>query len=351
MKDLSTEVNGKHVEPRAFANLVLDLIESFGCTPTPKAYEVFFAYASKRPPKVRLHVDAASAPDHVLRQFDLDQIHEETFRSPDGVWAKQDKSSEAIQVTLNEVFNLISAHVGQSQERQQRLAGTSRDIDENMSPAELQKVAAQLATETAHAVKSDEALSSTLIKKREALTEVREDLDVARREAITDELTGLLNARGFEQALEREIAGAVANGRHLSLCQLDIDNFSRINEMHDHRVGDAVLRAIGRTLPSQLAEGQTPGRNGGQTFALILPGRGAGDAVAQIETLRKYIAGRSFFLRGTGVDVGKLTASFGITVFTEKCTASDMLASAADMVSRAKKKGGNRVECDTRPTL
>lgn len=339
------------VEPRAFADLVLDLIESFGCTPTPKAYEVFFAYAAKNPPKVRLHIDAASEPDHVLSSFDLDRIHTELFRTPEGDRTAKESSAEAIEVTLNEVFELISTHIERTQAGQGRLETTAKAIDPGMNAAELQRIAADLAAETAATVQSGSALTSSLKERRAKLTDVRSDLAVAQRDAHADELTGLPGPRGYDAAVRSEWGRARAEGTLLALCLIDLDKFSQVNERFDPKTGDAVLRAIGRSLPTQTSEREIICRHGGQEFAILMPGRNATDAFRLAQDLRAWLERRRFYFRESGVDVGNLTASFGLSVLQGNTSAEQMVANASAMLVKAKDRGGNRVVSDTPPMI
>lgn len=67
-------------------------------------------------------------------------------------------------------------------------------------------------------------------------------------QAITDSLTGLLNRRGFYQALESALARVERNGKRMAVLYLDLDGFKRINDSLGHDAGDQVLRRVGEQL-------------------------------------------------------------------------------------------------------
>src|SRR4051794_10178016 len=67
---------------------------------------------------------------------------------------------------------------------------------------------------------------------------------LVQRQAITDELTGLLNHRRLQQVLEDAVADARQTSRPLALLMLDIDNFKSVNDTYGHRQGDLVLTAV-----------------------------------------------------------------------------------------------------------
>ena len=84
-------------------------------------------------------------------------------------------------------------------------------------------------------------------------------LDRERRSAHTDTLTGLLNRRGLEERLERELADAQEERRPLSLVVLDCDDFKDVNDRAGHEFGDALLREVGLVLRRACPEGGVGG--------------------------------------------------------------------------------------------
>ena len=69
-----------------------------------------------------------------------------------------------------------------------------------------------------------------------------------RRQAVTDELTGLSNHRRFQEALSDELDRTRRFAQPVGLLMLDIDNFKRVNDTYGHPQGDEVLRAVARVL-------------------------------------------------------------------------------------------------------
>ena len=85
--------------------------------------------------------------------------------------------------------------------------------------------------------------------------------------SVTDELTGLLNRRGFFQLGEREFERALRFGRPLAALMLDIDHFKRINDTYGHPIGDQVLRALADCIRQSTRGIDVAGRYGGEEFA------------------------------------------------------------------------------------
>lgn len=88
--------------------------------------------------------------------------------------------------------------------------------------------------------------------------------------AITDELTRVLNRRGFQLTLERLVASAERYGHQALLGYLDLDNFKLINDAHGHPVGDLLLKHVANHLSSRLRSTDFIGRLGGDEFGVAL---------------------------------------------------------------------------------
>ena len=158
------------------------------------------------------------------------------------------------------------------------------------------------------------------------------------RDALHDPLTGLLNRRGFDEAV-------AALGRktihHGSIVVCDIDHFKTINDDYGHARGDRVIAAVARILSRMAPAGAVTARFGGEEFVLYLPdmnaARAAGIANAIRERLAEEVAAQ------LGLD-RTLTASFGLsTVQMNDRSIHDAIARADEALYEAKARGRNRL--------
>ena len=161
------------------------------------------------------------------------------------------------------------------------------------------------------------------------------------RLAGTDELTGLCNARALTAALRREAARAARSGRPLSLLAVDLDGFKRVNDRYGHPRGSRVLIEVGALLRESARETDVVARCGGDEFAVVLPDRDRGGAVAAGDRLRGRVA-RHVFLRRERLCV-RLTASVGVaSAGGPAASAGGLLERADRALYGAKAGGGNR---------
>jgi diguanylate cyclase (GGDEF)-like protein len=158
--------------------------------------------------------------------------------------------------------------------------------------------------------------------------------------ARTDELTVLLNRRGFDERLNRLLsADRRADGRPVALLLGDVDHFKQLNDRYGHSAGDAVLSSVGRTLRDAAREGDVVARIGGEEFAILTTATTPAEAVAVAERIRIAFSR----LRDPGGE--PLTISFGVASTTEIPSPDpDKLLRAADRALYAAKEAGrNRV--------
>ena len=178
--------------------------------------------------------------------------------------------------------------------------------------------------------------------------------DVTERKALEEELerlsrhdslTGLLNRRSFDEALEAQLAYTRRYGSGGALLVIDLDRFKQINDEFGHAAGDEALCAVARVLSENLRRTDAFGRDpeivarfGGDEFALLLPEAEEAGAEAVAERLVELLAASP--LRVDGCEV-KLGISVGVALFDDDgCPPAKELLAAADRAMYAVKAAG-----------
>jgi diguanylate cyclase (GGDEF)-like protein len=175
-----------------------------------------------------------------------------------------------------------------------------------------------------------------------ALRKHRDLLD-ALELAHIDEMTRLVNFRGFRKKLEAEWERAARYSTALSLVFFDLDHFKRLNDERGHQAGDRVLRDIGVLITGGARSNDVAARYGGEEFALILPHTDCEMAVRVAERIRSAVRDFVFLEDETP---WRITLSAGVATYpdTPGINSVDALVRAADVaLYRAKDAGRNRV--------
>jgi diguanylate cyclase (GGDEF)-like protein len=141
-----------------------------------------------------------------------------------------------------------------------------------------------------------------------------------------DPLTGSLNRRGFSERFQAELNAAERAGQPLSLLQIDLDDFKRINDSNGHAAGDELLIWVVRTLQETLRPTDWVGRLGGDEFAVLLPSASRGNAIEVADRVRYALTERA-------------PASIGVAVYPIDGAEPEELHRRADMELYTQKDG------------
>lgn len=126
--------------------------------------------------------------------------------------------------------------------------------------------------------------------------------------SVTDEMTGLLNRRGFQIELDRALARAQRNRETGLMVLCDLNRFKAINDTHGHMAGDAVLRAVADLLQRKTRRTDYVARFGGDEFAVLMTHSTWAQAARRVALLARAIDDLAVDWGGRQIQVG---ASFG----------------------------------------
>lgn len=176
--------------------------------------------------------------------------------------------------------------------------------------------------------------------KRAEVAKLQEELDRASSQARHDPLTGTLNRKGLDEAMEREIARARRMGSPLCLALLDLDNFKSLNDRLGHAGGDAALVHLAQVTREVMRPQDLLARYGGEEFVIVLPDTAVEAGVAAMTRLQRELTTR-FFLQGT--EKVLITFSAGVAQLSDTESSTDAILRADQAMYLAKRSGKNRV--------
>jgi diguanylate cyclase (GGDEF)-like protein len=171
-------------------------------------------------------------------------------------------------------------------------------------------------------------------EKEQTLAEQRTRIAELERLIETDELTSLLNRRGFDAAAQRVLANAARHAETGVLMLIDVDGFKRINDRHGHAAGDAALKLVGKTLAGHIRATDYAARLGGDEFALLWVRAEPAALRARIRKLRRVLD--SLILEWGPAKV-PLKASAGLAVYGPDTPLQDLFERADTAMYRAKR--------------
>ena len=145
---------------------------------------------------------------------------------------------------------------------------------------------------------------------------------------ITDDCTGLYNARHLYKTLEAEVYRSARFGYEFSVLFLDLDHFKQVNDTHGHLVGSKLLNEIGYAIKSKLRLIDYAFRYGGDEFVVLLPQTPKQSAVVVAKRLRDAFRMEEFNV-GPNLAVN-VRASMGIATYPEDAKSAHEIIRQAD---------------------
>jgi diguanylate cyclase len=195
----------------------------------------------------------------------------------------------------------------------------------------------------ASAQRSHEELLNTRKQAHDAEERVRkleEELEEVSEKMHEDQLTGALNRRGMDEAMDRELKRADRQMTPISLALLDIDNFKQLNDSLGHQAGDQALVHLTNVIKETLRPTDEVARYGGEEFIIIMSETALEEAMATVTRLQRELT-KKFFLHNNERKL--ITFSAGVALRTPDEAADDVIARADKAMYQAKKAGKNRV--------
>lgn len=189
----------------------------------------------------------------------------------------------------------------------------------------------------------NDQLMVTLENLEASREEIRRQNEDLQRLATRDPMTGCLNRRAFFDGADPLYARLKAEGGNACCIMTDIDHFKSFNDRYGHAVGDQVIKAVAKSLGSQLREVDLLCRYGGEEFCILLPGSTIEQATEVAERLRASIE------QHAGASVReqhglRITSSFGVASIAQGAKdVAELIDQADNALYESKQNGRNRV--------
>lgn len=341
-KQVETSLRGP--QAYALARNVIAEMETAGVWPTPLNFELWLHYLSDPDGALAQEIRRLLAQSTIITDKTSEMLAAEFLprgRLPDQI---RDVGAVLDRELASVASAIAMAHKTQA-DYGHTLADASHSMETVEDPSSLKDLVGGLSTATNRVRRETAILEKRLEKSNKEVIRLRENLEQVRRDAMTDALTNLANRKAFDERLEA--ACAEDDGSPLSLAILDIDHFKRFNDTWGHQTGDQVLRYVSTVLSNICGKTRFAARFGGEEFAIIFPGEGAGVVMAALESIRTDVASRALRRRSTNDDLGSVTISAGFAQRQKGETAASLLERADAALYESKRAGRNCVTAAT----
>lgn len=290
---------------------------------------------------------AASPPLSLRRLDDVESRLKNVIHKQSEVRGRASRAQAEMQHLLATFVERLSQMSHSSSAYCEAIESCAREIEQATTIEELGPVLQQAITAT-RAIASDteqarDELQLMRAKAEQAEREVSKlhlELDRASAQARHDALTGTLNRRGLDEALNREVATAIRKGTSLCVALLDLDNFKKLNDQLGHEGGDAALVHLAEVARQAIRPQDSLARYGGEEFVFVLPDTTLEVGINVLKRLQRDLT-TQYFLRGK--DRVMITFSAGVAELLPGEDTADALKRADGAMYSAKRTGKNRV--------
>jgi diguanylate cyclase len=220
---------------------------------------------------------------------------------------------------------------------------SAQQVDHLHATGEMEKVKQALLARMAVLLKMNRRMEDDLLCIRYRLEEHAVEIDRARLEARTDQLTGVANRKAFDEKLHLLLDEWRRLREPFVLMLIDLDKFKWINDAHGHLVGDQVLKIVGERLKQSLRDGDLVSRYGGDEFAILLPRTTLEDGKRLADTIHRRVSERNCRIEVRHGEIS-ISTSMGVAVPIEGDTDMSLFARVDEIMYRSKRHGRDHIE-------
>ncbi|MEQ8393011.1 MAG: GGDEF domain-containing protein [Thalassospira sp.] len=331
----------KIANPRDIAHNVMMLIDELNLQPTPQVYHVFYSYLTNEVPELSQLIKVLIRNTQELDEETVFRIYHKYL----GTHALQqhiNQGVEGLQAAVERVEEAVHTVMRDTEQFCNELDTAShRLLAEDITVEDARTVSRSLSDTTSKARGCFGSFNGNIEEYHNEVRRVRTELEMVRRDAMTDTLTGIANRKNFDTSLRDAVTTTMESGAPLSLLMIDIDHFKDFNDNFGHRAGDGVLKAVARVLVRSTKGADTVARYGGEEFAVILPDTSKENAEKLANKLRDNVSNQRIINKKTGKDFGKLTVSIGLTSYQLGENILEFVDRADNALYQAKQEGRN----------
>lgn len=312
-------------------------------SPTPGNFCVWYSYLAGSVPELRRDLDALLLSGKTISASTIQDLFDKYFREQ-GSEEKLQQTGDELQTTLADVIRQVTQAGLDANEFGKTLTKASGSLGTGrIDPSAMKDLVGELINATKLIGQRNQTLEAQLKQSSTKISGLQTRLEAARRDALTDALTGVGNRKSFDLAIQFRAQQATEQRTDLCLMMIDIDHFKKFNDSFGHRVGDQVLKIVGAKLKQAAAPNDGASRYGGEEFALLMPQTKMFDAVDRADKFRIALGAHALKNRTTGQIYGAVTVSVGVARYRLGESLESFITRADQALFRAKHDGRNRV--------
>lgn len=315
------------------------IFEETDINPTPMNYLVWYHFFLGENRELVAEIKALAKGAKSFNDRMGIRLYEQFIEEPSS--QEEEKYDYAVKKFVDNIlYKMTDLNEGMNNKSQQ-IGSYAKDLKgAKLSKKDIDSIA-QSILETAEKMQQSTAeFHEEIQNNTEEVRQLKKQLDAARKEALTDDLTQIGNRKAFNSLIQDLTLHHRHTPEPLCLIMTDIDHFKSFNDTYGHPVGDSVLRYYAKVLTQGSGPNEQVCRYGGEEFAILLRNVSIDEATQRAEQIRQNIADVRLTLKDSSEPIRQITASFGIAFFHGEHDDMETFIERADKSLYAAKESG-----------
>ncbi len=316
----------------------LPLLNKHKTPVNPVNYAVWYEYVSGNNQDLTTAIDQRLSKNEPITTELTQKLYEKYVLM--GMPERLEKTNSGMKIVVDNALENLSKAESTTGSALTGLNDSQSALESCNSTEELKDLIGNIMASTQAMTESGMELKKDLAQSSEEIANLRKELEVVKKLAETDALTGLLNRGAFNKEL---MDLCRQNAVEAALVMFDLDHFKRLNDTFGHLLGDKVIQFFATLLQNHAGEQHLAVRYGGEEMALIMLDINQREVLKIVEEIRSSFANSRLKKKGQDESIGQVTVSVGVTMLRSTDTPQTLIERADEALYLSKENGRNRI--------
>ncbi|MGK0499711.1 MAG: diguanylate cyclase [Oceanicoccus sp.] len=326
---------------RRTCNKIFEKLEIHRLAPTPENYRIWYEYDNGNIDELVTEIDRLLSEQMNIDERLCRQIYK-TY-----LYTNNQQQADMTFLAMNDLLKIVISLLGDMDSSTSQfcnaLTRCIERLDADPGALEVKNIIETVSQEAKNVREATVNINQNLSSLTEEIDALRDKVERLGHESITDNLTQLMNRRGFDDSIIAIVDKAKEEHSNVTLLMADVDNFKRINDGFGHLTGDKVLRFISTVIRKTVRNSDVVARYGGEEFAVILPCTSLKTGMHVAEKIRKAIGERELSVGSGQQKIGRISISIGISQYLFNEPLNTFIQRTDKLMYQAKSSGRNQV--------
>jgi len=322
------------------------LISQHRTSADPKSYAVWYEYASRKNPELRMAMDQILGHERGVTAAELRQLYDAYVTENRDAEAELETISQAIQSEVAGAKSLVTEVITNTSQYVSSMDKAKGIIPNATTPDQIIEAIDELIEDTQSSQASAQSIQVALQSKHDQITDLSGKVGELRENLKRDSLTDFFNRQKFEELLTERSTEALTNGYSLTVMIVCVKNMQDLSLTAGTDISEFVLKSLSGFLTKSVGDKGVCGRFTGDELAILLPQSAYADAGKIAKQIIDELDHFKIVKKPSDDLVGYIECAFGGSSLQAGLSASDLIRRASEQATQAKFSHKSSVKFD-----